>query len=68
MKLPILITAAVTLCANAAPLKVYILAGQSNMQGHASITTFDYLAKDPKTAPLLAEMRDCSYSAAVAAT
>lgn len=43
---------------HAAPLKVYILAGQSNMQGHASITTFDYLAKDPKTAPLLAEMRD----------
>ena len=42
----------------AAPLQVYILAGQSNMQGHASITTFDYLAKDPKTAPLLAEMRD----------
>ena len=44
--------------AQAAPLKVYILAGQSNMQGHASTTTFDYLAKDPKTAPLLAEMRD----------
>lgn len=41
----------------AAPLKVYVLAGQSNMQGHASITTFDYLSKDPKTAPLLAEMR-----------
>jgi alpha-galactosidase len=43
--------------AQAAPLKVYILAGQSNMQGHASVTTFDYLAKDPKTAPLLADMR-----------
>jgi hypothetical protein len=42
---------------HAEPLKVYILAGQSNMQGYASITTFDYLAKDPKTAPLLAEMR-----------
>lgn len=41
----------------AAPLKVYILSGQSNMQGHASVTTFDYLAKDPKTAPLLDEMR-----------
>lgn len=44
--------------AHAAPLRVYILAGQSNMQGHASVTTFDYLAKDPKTAPLLKEMRD----------
>lgn len=39
------------------PLKVYILAGQSNMQGHASISTFDSLADDPKTAPLLKEMR-----------
>jgi hypothetical protein len=36
---------------------VFILAGQSNMQGHASVTTFDSLADDPKTAPLLKEMR-----------
>ncbi len=42
---------------HAAPLKVFILAGQSNMQGHASTSTFDYLAKDPATAPLLEEMR-----------
>lgn len=41
-----------------APLKVFILAGQSNMQGHARVTTFDSLADDPKTAPLLQEMRD----------
>ena len=40
------------------PLKVFILAGQSNMQGHASVSTFDSLADDPKTAPLLKEMRD----------
>ncbi|MDZ4784318.1 MAG: sialate O-acetylesterase, partial [Planctomycetia bacterium] len=39
------------------PLKVFILAGQSNMQGHASISTFDSLASDPKTAALLEEMR-----------
>ncbi len=39
------------------PLKVFILAGQSNMQGHASISTFDSLADDPKTAGLLKEMR-----------
>ena len=39
------------------PLKVFILAGQSNMQGHASVSTFDSLADDPKTAPLLTEMR-----------
>lgn len=42
----------------AKPLKVFILAGQSNMQGHASISTFDSMADDPKTAPLLREMRD----------
>ena len=40
------------------PLKVFILAGQSNMQGHADISTFDYIGKDPLTAPILAEMRD----------
>ncbi len=39
------------------PVKVFILAGQSNMQGHASISTFDSLADDPRTAPLLKEMR-----------
>ena len=38
------------------PLKVFVLAGQSNMQGHASVSTFDSLAADPKTAPLLKEM------------
>lgn len=40
------------------PLKVYILAGQSNMQGHAHVSTFDDMANDPKTATLQKEMRD----------
>ncbi|CAN5373634.1 sialate O-acetylesterase [soil metagenome] len=40
------------------PLAVFILAGQSNMQGHAHVRTFDAMALDPKTAPLLEEMRD----------
>lgn len=39
------------------PLKVYILAGQSNMEGHARIETFDYIGEDPATAPLLKAMR-----------
>jgi len=39
------------------PLKVFVLAGQSNMQGHANVSTFDSLADDPETAPLLKEMR-----------
>ncbi|MEI6533976.1 MAG: sialate O-acetylesterase [Verrucomicrobiaceae bacterium] len=38
------------------PLKVFILVGQSNMEGHAKISTFDYIGDDPKTAPLLKEM------------
>ena len=40
------------------PLKVFVLAGQSNAQGHARLSTFDSLTDDPKTAPLLKQMRD----------
>ena len=43
---------------HAKPLKVFILAGQSNMEGHAEVRTFDYIGKDPLTAPLLKEMRN----------
>ena len=42
--------------APAKKLKVLILAGQSNMEGHAKVETFDYLADDPATAPLLRRM------------
>src|SRR5690349_18353172 len=41
----------------AKPLKVFILAGQSNMEGHAKVETFDYIGDDPATAPLLKRMR-----------
>ncbi len=44
--------------AAAKPLKVFILAGQSNMQGHVNVSTFDSMADDPKTAPILKEMRN----------
>lgn len=62
MKANITLTA-VLLCAFsltsfAKPLKVFILSGQSNMEGHAEISTFDYIGKDPLTAPLLKEMRN----------
>ena len=40
------------------PLKVFILAGQSNMEGHAKIETFDYIGDDPTTAALLKQMRN----------
>jgi hypothetical protein len=53
----LLAAAASTATAADKPLKVFILAGQSNMQGHASISTLDSMADDPKTAPLLKEMR-----------
>ena len=41
----------------ARPLKVFILAGQSNMQGHVNVSTFDAMADDPQTAPILKKMR-----------
>ena len=43
--------------AQAKPLKVYILVGQSNMEGQAKVETFDYIGDDPATAPMLKEMR-----------
>ncbi len=45
-------------CALAKPLKVYILAGQSNMQGSAHKDTFAAIGDDPKTAPLLSDVLD----------
>ena len=41
----------------AKPLKVFILAGQSNMEGHARVETFDYVGDDPATVSLLNQMR-----------
>ena len=43
--------------AHAKPIKIFILAGQSNMQGHAKVETFDYIGDDPVTAPMLKQMR-----------
>jgi alpha-galactosidase len=50
----------------AKPLKVFILAGQSNMEGHATVETFDYIGDDPDTAPLLKQMRGPDGKPAVA--
>lgn len=36
----------------AKPLQVYILAGQSNMEGHAKVETIPYIAEDPATKAL----------------
>ena len=40
------------------PLKVFLLVGQSNMQGHAKVQTFEHIGMDPRTVPLLREMQD----------
>ena len=61
MKRPIIATIlsllpVITGHAAAKPLKVFILAGQSNMEGPAQIKTFDYIGDDPKTAPMLKDM------------
>ncbi len=45
-----------SLAAQKKPLKVFILAGQSNMQGHAKVGTFEHIGMDSATAPMLAEM------------
>ena len=45
-----------TAAAQPKKLKVFILAGQSNMEGPASIKTFDYIGDDPATAPMLKMM------------
>lgn len=39
------------------PLKVFILAGQCDLEGHAMLRELDALAEDPVMAPILAEMR-----------
>lgn len=40
------------------PLKVFILAGQSNMQGHANVSTFAAMRLNPQAKPLLQLMQD----------
>ena len=56
--LPLLLASmAMPLTAKPKPLKVFILAGQSNMEGPASVGTFDCIGDDPATAPLLKMMR-----------
>jgi alpha-galactosidase len=46
------------------PVKVFILAGQSNMQGHALLRTLDHLGKDPQYGHLLKKLKapDGSYT------
>ncbi len=40
------------------PLKVFVLVGQSNMQGHADVKTLPYMGMDSTTHGILAEIQD----------
>ncbi|MDA8774638.1 hypothetical protein N9N13_02840 [Opitutales bacterium] len=44
--------------ANDNPLKVFILCGQSNMEGHAKISTFEAMKVDSVTKPIYKQMVD----------
>ena len=54
----ILIFTSLSIPAATKPLKIYLLVGQSNMQGHAAERTVEHLGMDPKTAPLLKAIRN----------
>ncbi|MBK1830051.1 hypothetical protein JIN77_04915 [Verrucomicrobiaceae bacterium R5-34] len=47
------------------PLKVFVLVGQSNMQGHARVTTLEHLAMDAKSVPMLKSIQNDDGSARV---
>lgn len=47
------------------PIKVFILSGQSNMQGHAHVRTMDAMRHDPELASILEKMRDSDGEATV---
>ena len=54
MRYPLFAWFVMAACAvTAKPLQVYVLVGQSNMEGHARVETIDYIGEDPATAPLL---------------
>lgn len=56
--LALLIASLNTVFAEGKPLKVFVLVGQSNMEGHAQVSTFPAIARDPRTAEMYKEMVD----------
>jgi len=64
MKLSLTLVSTLVLAAqlHAKPLKVFLLAGQSNMQGHGKVSTFEHIGMDPATKPMLAEMQNADGS------
>lgn len=47
-----------TALAQEQPLKVFVLVGQSNMQGHAQVRTLPHIGMDPATKPILDEIQN----------
>ena len=66
MRHPLWFLGLCSVVASAAPTKVFILVGQSNMEGHARVETIDYIGDDPATAPLLKRMQGADGKPAVA--
>jgi hypothetical protein len=57
--LVVLLVAAVSSArAESGPVKVFILAGQSNMEGQGAISTLDWLGEDPTYGHLLAKIKN----------
>ena len=56
--LAIVVVATNTAAAAAKPVKVFILAGQSNMEGKAKVSLLDYQAKQPDTRDLFKHLRN----------
>jgi alpha-galactosidase len=54
--LPVLCAVMISVPLAAAPLKVYLMAGQSNMQGFCAVHTFPQIAADPVTKPIYEKM------------
>lgn len=55
--LPLLLTGAVAAADQPRPIKVFILAGQSNMQGKAKVSLLEYQAQQPATRTLFQPLR-----------
>ena len=66
MRYPLWLLGLCSAVLSAAPTKVFILVGQSNMEGHARVETIDYIGEDPATAPLLKRMQGADGKPAVA--
>ncbi len=54
----LLLTSFLAHAQNKKPLKVFILAGQSNMVGMADVETIEAIGLDPATAPMLGDLLD----------